>query len=348
MIGQSHIELKSNNEPLLSVVVPVYNVERYLRQCVESIRIQSYRQLQIVLVDDGSTDGSGTLCDTLKSEDERITVVHKANGGLSDARNAGVEVAIGDYVHFLDGDDFYTDNEVLAGLVSALNTYQHPDILLFCRKDFYEDNNATTLEAPYNTDFINNASDKKQVFEHLIRKQRFNMSACFQIVRRSLLGAGKVEFVRGLLSEDLDWSIQLWHSIRTVKAVNIYGYLYRHHSHSISTTISIRTLQSYDYMFDKWLKRLQVQDPFDNLFLQYLSQMFVSVLYQYFRINREDRAAAYRLIQRMSEALQYASTPKSLRVKKTKQIVGLRLTTCIFGLYGYIKPVFMRFKQKIA
>jgi glycosyltransferase involved in cell wall biosynthesis len=91
---------------LISVIIPVYNVEGYLEKCIDSVRRQTYGELQIILVDDGSTDGSGKLCDTAAKEDGRIEVVHKTNGGLSSARNAGLEKAKGRYICFPDSDDW--------------------------------------------------------------------------------------------------------------------------------------------------------------------------------------------------------------------------------------------------
>ena len=94
------------SEELISVIVPVYNVKKYINRCVDSIIHQSYKNLEIILVDDGSTDGSGFLCDNYKQVDSRIKVIHKENGGLSDARNAGLEIAVGKYVTFVDSDDW--------------------------------------------------------------------------------------------------------------------------------------------------------------------------------------------------------------------------------------------------
>lgn len=92
-------------EELVSVIIPVYNVEAYLRECVDSIVNQTYKNLEIILVDDGSTDNSGKICDEYVSRDHRIKVFHKVNGGQSDARNLGIEMATGDYLYFLDSDD---------------------------------------------------------------------------------------------------------------------------------------------------------------------------------------------------------------------------------------------------
>lgn len=97
---------------LISVVVPVYNVQEYLHSCVDSLLRQTYRNLEIILVDDGSTDESGSICDDYSNRDARIKVLHKANGGLSDARNAGIEVATGLYLTMVDSDDWVADNYV--------------------------------------------------------------------------------------------------------------------------------------------------------------------------------------------------------------------------------------------
>ena len=90
----------------VSVIIPVYNVQDYLARCIDSVVTQTHHDLEILLVDDGSTDASGDICNKLARQDQRITVIHKENGGLSDARNAGLDAMTGDYVTFIDGDDY--------------------------------------------------------------------------------------------------------------------------------------------------------------------------------------------------------------------------------------------------
>ena len=96
----------TDRKPLLSVIVPVYNVKDYVERCVDSIINQTYRNLEILIVDDGSTDGSGALCDVLAGRDSRIRVFHTANGGLSAARNVGIDAASGALIGFVDSDDW--------------------------------------------------------------------------------------------------------------------------------------------------------------------------------------------------------------------------------------------------
>ena len=106
-------------EPLVSVIVPVYNVEAYLARCVASLRGQTYPDLEIILVDDGSADGSGLLCDSFAREDPRIRVIHQPNAGVSAARNAGLEAASGSYVCFVDGDDWAEETMAAEAAVAA-------------------------------------------------------------------------------------------------------------------------------------------------------------------------------------------------------------------------------------
>lgn len=107
---------------LVSVIVPVYNVEKYLNRCVDSVVEQSYENLEIILVDDGSTDGSGIICDYYNKKDARVVVIHKANGGLSDARNVGIDIAKGEYLCFVDSDD-YIDKRFVQTLYDNLKQY---------------------------------------------------------------------------------------------------------------------------------------------------------------------------------------------------------------------------------
>ena len=100
----------------ISVIVPVYNTEKYLRRCIDSILNQTYEALEVILVDDGSTDGSGAVCDEYAEKDARVRAIHQKNGGISAARNAGIDAASGQYIAFIDSDDYVT-GDMLAELL---------------------------------------------------------------------------------------------------------------------------------------------------------------------------------------------------------------------------------------
>ena len=132
---------------LISIIVPVYNVEKYLEKCVNSIVNQTYKNLEIILVDDGATDSSGKLCDKLAKIDNRIKVYHKENGGLSDARNYGVERATGDYIGFVDSDD-YIDSEMYGKLYEAIKK-ENVDVAECNLKIIYPDREELFTEQNY-------------------------------------------------------------------------------------------------------------------------------------------------------------------------------------------------------
>lgn len=181
---------------LVSIIIPVYNVERYLEEAVKSVCEQTYKNLEIILVNDGSTDTSGIICNNLALEDNRIKVIHKKNGGLSSARNSGIDNALGNYVFFLDGDDFieiksieillkhFTDKNI--GIVSApcFYSYQNGERNIFKENWNIKENRIIQPE-----DFCINTLTQKTCF-----------SACCKLYRKDLLD--KVRFRIGKRNED--------------------------------------------------------------------------------------------------------------------------------------------------
>lgn len=126
--------------PEISVIVPVYNVEKYLRQCIESIKMQTFENWELILVDDGSLDNSGSICDEYAQSDNRIKVVHKENGGVSTARNFGLAIAAGKYISFIDSDDYIVP-KFFEIMLEKLLTYK-ADIV---RCGFYEFNDSNVV-----------------------------------------------------------------------------------------------------------------------------------------------------------------------------------------------------------
>lgn len=349
----------------LSIIIPVYNVKPYLRQCVDSVLAQTYQDLEIILVDDGSTDGSGQLADEICSTPNSLIAcgvpeesgdfwgalspyflkcIHQSNGGLSSARNAGLKVATGDYVAFLDSDDVYLQNDGLE-LLMALAHAEQPDVLLFQAVDVYP--NHQSVREAYDEAWIASHSGM-EVFHQLVRTQSFNMSACFQIIRRELLEQNQIYFEKGLLSEDVDWSLHLWQYVENVRAVNLPMYGYQHREGSISTTYTIRNLRSYEHIFAKFVQLYneRVIDAATALYwkttMGYLAQMYTSCLYAYGQIAREDKSEAYAILKRYATLLEHSISIKSERVVLLKRYVGLRLTVWLFALYGKIKRMLER------
>lgn len=316
-----------------SIIIPVYNVAPYLEACVQSVQRQLYTQWEGLLVDDGSTDGSGALCDQIARQDARWKVIHQPNGGLSAARNSGIKAATGDYLAFLDGDDIYLLADGLFLLAERLKASM-PDILLFQCVDVYA--HQQTVRPPYSEALFE--QPPLQVFATLVQSQTFQMSACFQVIRRQYLLQHNLWFQTGLLSEDVEWSLRLWAKPERVGAFNLPLYGYQHRNNSITTTYSLRNLRSYAAIFEQYITLYpNASSGYPRFAMGYLAQMYVSCMYAYYQIQKCDRKEAKHILNQYNSLLQYSCAPKSNRVVKVQKVIGRRLTLWLFATYGALK-----------
>lgn len=182
-------------DDLISIVIPVFNVKNYLANCVKSIEKQTYANLEIILVDDGSTDGSGELCNQLALKDRRIHVIHKKNGGLSSARNVGIEVAAGKYIGFVDSDD-YIDGKMYETLLKKMYKYS-ADISICGRWYVYENGKKHLRYQSDGKDLVMNA---EQAILKMNSYCSFDMAAWDKLYSKSLFD--NIRFPEGKLSED--------------------------------------------------------------------------------------------------------------------------------------------------
>ncbi len=186
-------------KPLLSIIVPIYNIMEYLPRCVHSITAQTYENLEILLVDDGSTDGTGQLCDELAAEDERIRVFHKENGGSSSARNLALGEARGQYLGFVDSDD-YIEPDMYEQLYRAILAYSGDRKVMIAqigRDEIDEQGNSlpNICEPPKETVWIDNVTFMQELLMH-----RGDCSFCTKLIHRDLFAVGN--FPVGKLNED--------------------------------------------------------------------------------------------------------------------------------------------------
>lgn len=195
-------KLPEQDQELLSVVVAVYNIRPYLERCARSLMGQTHRRLQIILVDDGSTDGSGELCDRLAEEDSRILVIHKENGGLSDARNAGIERAEGKYITFADGDD-WVDPDMYEQMLAAARQFDAP--LCVCRYKQIRKTETIDLSTPRAVLF-----EGQEALESFLLEQdeyAIQNAAWNKLYLRSLMG--ELRFPKGKYYEDIVYTTRL-------------------------------------------------------------------------------------------------------------------------------------------
>lgn len=319
---------------IVSVVVPVYNVLNYLERCVQSVLNQTYKNLEIILVDDGSTDGSGELCDKLAGQDTRIRVVHQKNRGLSGARNIGIQNASGDYLVFMDSDDEWLIADGLEQLLPKNKALT--DLIIFKSVDFWKDGRRVSTK-DYDIDRLSTLPDAQAVFTHLVITQRLEVSACFLLVRRQLLVDNSIYFPIGFISEDVDWTLHLWQHVSTVSFHNLDFYGYFHRGNSLSRNVTIQVYNSYDKIFSYW--KVQCDSGCVNAMpiRYYLANLWITRGYKYYKSKVEDKTAAMAFLYRHADLLNYATTRKAKKVAFLVKSLGVKNATYILGLYWRVR-----------
>lgn len=222
---------------LISVIVPIYNVDQYLDRCIESITQQSYPNLEIILVDDGSPDQCPKLCDDWAIKDQRIKVIHKENGGLSDARNAGLAVATGDYISFVDSDD-WLNVEFYKNLLEALIDYECDvvDCDYVSRSELCDENPSS--------DYQVTTYDRVEAMGRLI-DDHIKQTVWNKLYKASVIQG--LLFEKGKYHEDVFWSYQAIARIHTFGHISYVGYNYFQRDDSImGDTYSLKRLDAVE------------------------------------------------------------------------------------------------------
>lgn len=258
-------------QPLVSVVIPVYNVEQYLEECFSSVVKQSYENIEIILVDDGSTDASGELADTLAAKDSRAFVIHKKNGGLSDARNTGISIAKGEYITFVDSDD-WIDVEFIDKLAQLVIS-QGADV---AQCDNTRDEGA--LQRGSGDTFVLNGKD---AFKELIKFKTVSPTAWGKLYKTALFKNNNLKFPTGRLHEDTAILYKLVYLAKKVAFINEALYYYRLNANSIMTAsyteLHYSSVTLYHEELDEFILEHQILLQ-DNLLNRHKAMRILSVL----------------------------------------------------------------------
>ena len=222
---------------LFSIIIPIYNVEKYLNLCLDSVLAQEFADYEIILVDDGSTDNSPAICDEYAEKNTKIRVIHKTNGGLSDARNFGIKEAQGDYLMFLDSDDFWNGRNVLSELHNII-VERNPDIIIHELSSFYDLGKIVPRKFK-NKDIQNFSFDFKRDLKKLVDNDVYYATACNKIIRTSIVKKNEIEFPKGKVHEDVAWCANIIPYIRSYALYSNPFYYYRKESQG-SFTIKVK------------------------------------------------------------------------------------------------------------
>ena len=320
----------------LSVVIPVYKVEPYLERCVNSVLRQTFRDMEIILVDDGSPDNSGALADQLATRDSRIRVIHQKNQGLSGARNTGLRAATGDYVIFFDSDDEW----LLDDGIELLLKHEGADLIIFKAVHIWETRRETVPD--YDVATLSNLPDTQAIFKHLVLTQQFQVNASKLMIRRMLLIDNEIFFQLGIINEDIPWSFRLWQFARNVKFTNLNFYGYYHRAGSITNTTSIKYYESNDKIFSYWKEQCATGCINAEAIGAYLANLWVSGGYQYYTIAKRERKKAIQVMKKHKDLLDFGKNSKTRYTQRLVKLFGVRSAMIVLGNYKRLKTIVKR------
>ncbi len=266
-----------NSSLKISVIIPVYNVEKFLKQCVDSVLNQTYKNIEVILVDDGSYDNCPKLCDNYAKKDSRIKVIHKQNGGLSSARNTGVKYVTGDYIMYVDSDDWIDNDTCENAIIKAIQTDSDVVIWPYIRE--YADNSLPKRIFDKNEIIFNEEDVKNKIHRRLFGLVNEELSSpenadsivtvWGKLYRAELIKNNEIKFVDTKLigtNEDALFNIEIFKNVKKAIFINKYFYHYRKDNVSSFTTLYKEKLFSqWQHLFDI-MKEYIVKNQCDNMF----------------------------------------------------------------------------------
>ncbi len=268
-----------NKNQLVSVIIPAYNIEKYIIECIDSVLHQTYKYLDIIVIDDGSSDSTGELCDQISECDDRLRIIHKPNEGLSAARNTGIDYAKGDFICFTDGDDVLHP-EFIERLLSAINLYDLD--CAFCSFERFSDKIRTSKEINQNTFSEYSQREMLLILSDITHKERESATIIVNKLYKRDIFTG-LRFIEGRIHEDEFIIHRLMGKCHKIGYLRYYGYYYRMRSDSITGNWKRLSTQHLDVV-DAYHDRLEyIKETSDNELINKMSiSMCEIILMTYF------------------------------------------------------------------
>ena len=308
-----------------------------MSQCIESVLCQTFRDFQLILIDDGSPDRSGEICDSYAQADDRICVVHKPNGGLSDARNVGISYAKGEYVLFLDSDDWWGHEDDLSLIDNALRN-DRPDILLFGVKKVFMGSDKTVVRYSYLNKTGLNKKCKKELLDQIISDGVFPGGAWMLAIRRDFIINNDLYFKKGVTAEDYDWLIKCCIHASNIKLLDRIIYQYRCNvPGSLSDIPRLSSILGMHNAIDNWLKSPDKQNLFS--ITEYVCRIFIILTLTYGRLPDVQRHGVKTLLLSDKKILDMSRSLKNRLIGLLIDAFGIdvfaTLLTLLYRIYRH-------------
>lgn len=324
--------------PFVSLIIPVYNVEKYLKQCVDSVLEQNIDNLEIILVDDGSPDSSPKICDDYAKKYKNVRVIHKENGGLSSARNAGIVAAMGEYLAFMDSDDWWNHKVCVSDIIKYIESNKTIDMFLFTSFDFVEEDGYFKRNEHFRFDKIKDDTIENY-YQSLLDNGNLEVSACTKFIRADFVKNNGLYFKDGILGEDNEWMIRVLRVLNKVKTINEPLYICRtDRQDSITHTIKEKNIMDLLSIISSCL---EYYNDNNNLIkekeLCFASYLWFSALGLSSLIDKKSLKNVKTYFNNTKEVCRYSSSKKTRICNIAYKMLGFNLTVKLLGKYLSIK-----------
>lgn len=323
---------------LLSLIIPIYNVEKYLRYCIDSVLKQNFSDMEIILVDDGSPDNSGKICDEYAERDNRIKVIHKENGGISSARNEGLRAVKGDYVMFMDSDDYWNEKVSLKEMFETVKANPSTDMFIFSSLDYIEGKGFFIRKehevlGNVPTDTVRNC------YTALIKNGNIEVSACTKILKKKFLIDNDLFFRDKILSEDSEWTLRLIRVLKNVQIINVPLYICRlKRQGSITNTVGKKNVLDLISVINLSMDFYKTNDsPMKDIELCYVAYLWFCAVGLCIKTKGKDRRELKVGLKKTSSVCKYSNSKKTKLANAVYRIFGFEITTFILGKYIELK-----------
>jgi glycosyltransferase involved in cell wall biosynthesis len=314
----------------ISIIIPVYNTAEYLERCVNSVLTQDYKNIEIILVDDGSSDGSSKICEDYALSDTRIKVIHQSNLGAATARNNGIKISTGDYIMFLDSDDFWTEN-CLDSIVKQLkNGDENVEVLFLKVAKYYNSSKVGNFVGYEFKDY-----DRNKLLEYIAGQNKVAVSACLKVIKRDLITKENIYFQNDLLAEDIDWFFNLISSANKFSTYDGDFYYYQIQDNSASHNTSEKRIKDYLYILNKWINytKKNVVDDEKKYYYNMIGYEYEVLLATFYNFSNEIRSKFLTRLEELFWLLDYRKGNRSTLMKFLKSVIGFKNTCILLNFY---------------
>lgn len=321
--------------PTLSVIIPVYKVEDYLERCVLSVLNQSYRDIEVVLVDDGSPDKCPQICDQLAARDARVKVIHKLNGGLSSARNEGIRNATGTYLAFLDSDDQWNTN-LLDGVMQAV-TNSAANMVLFDTISTYVDGRKMKRESHGVFEGAPKELDIESYYALIIAAGDYHESACTKIFPRGFIEDNDLYFFEGITGEDSEWMFRVLRHVKRVLVLDTELFLCTcQREGSIQNSIKAKNIHDMISTIEKveMYNEKNTETPLAIFELEQCAYLLGNAtgLLHYIK-DKDEKKALKHILSSKAYLFEYATNGKTSKMKLVNKLFGFNVLSPVLELY---------------